>query len=86
MDLKSTYSVFKFCLKWKEIFISLKFNNIITNQMYEIKGVEYYLKNKTNKYTLQVYYKIKDIILKSKNKKTTMLYLLALFVDTSKMI
>ena len=28
MDLKSTYTVFKFCLKWKEIFISLKFNNI----------------------------------------------------------
>ncbi len=28
MDLKSTYSVFKFCLKWKEMFISLKFNNI----------------------------------------------------------
>jgi hypothetical protein len=28
MDLKSTYSVFKFCLKWKEIYISLKFNNI----------------------------------------------------------
>ena len=28
MDLKSTYSVYKFCLKWKEIYISLKFNNI----------------------------------------------------------
>jgi hypothetical protein len=28
MDLKSTYTVFKFCLKWKEIFISLKFNKI----------------------------------------------------------
>jgi len=28
MDLKSTYSVFKYCLKWKEMFISLKSNNI----------------------------------------------------------
>ena len=33
MDLKSTYSVYKFCLKWKEIYISLKFNNI-KNEMF----------------------------------------------------
>jgi hypothetical protein len=32
MDLKSTYTVFKFFLKWKEIFISLKFDNIRNNQ------------------------------------------------------
>ena len=54
MDLKSTYSVFKFCLKWKEIFISLIFNNI---------GLWYFRKNLNCCIWIDIYFILSPLLL-----------------------